>query len=100
MSISCHISPYSDDVGVVYMRFACEDIAISWRHLSTNCVAAILNTGLTPKTPSPTWNGSKLSTRRFVASYVFFPIAFQYVSTSDGLPSTGLLTSSFSVRPG
>jgi hypothetical protein len=66
---SCFLSrfPLSDDVGVVHMRFACEAIAISWKHSSTNCAAAILNTGLTPKNPLPTWNGSKLSTRRFVA---------------------------------
>ncbi len=68
---------HSDDVGALYTYVACEDIDMSWRHLLTNCAAAILSTGLMPKTLSPTWNGSKLSTRRFVASQChLFPLLF------------------------
>jgi hypothetical protein len=57
--------PHSDHVGVVRARVYI-GIGISWRHLLTSYAAAILNTGLMPKTPSPTWNGLKLSTRRLV----------------------------------
>ena len=57
--------PHSDEVVVVRAR-VCIDIAISWRHSLTNYAAAILITGLMRRTLSPTWNGSKQSTRRLV----------------------------------
>lgn len=56
---------------ILMLSLSCVDIAISWRHSSTNCAGAILNTGMTRRTRSPTCNGSKLSTKRFVSSYSF-----------------------------
>ena len=44
----------------------CADTVTSWRHSSTKCAVAHLSIGTMPRTLSPTWSGSKPSTKKSV----------------------------------
>jgi hypothetical protein len=93
--------PHSDDIGVVRMCVCMHaDIAISWRHSLTNYAAVILSTGLTPKTRSPIWNGSKLSTKRLVVTCAHRLSIRLYTRKGQRIFSSSLLMSSVSHRLG